>query len=441
MVMTSKSSTGIVEQFKYRYGPYSSVLYYMGGQQPDPIRGIIKKDYDLLNSREGILPVKYTFGGSVGFHRLPTANYAKTLELKLTSYNQYARLHIERKYMKASRSRQASFVEGLKEEVDNKVNNFSRISDLAAYNDGTAILGQFSTNATGSAAAPVVTILTTGNYRFRPFYFEEGDIVEIEKDVTGTPALQVGTWEIASVNAAANQVTLTRLTGTVDLTTGFTTTNNIVLEKSSTLDTAGGSVAGTRRVPMGLLGIKNNPNGLYGYGGGSGVLPRRYRSTTTDRSNQAISPDAIVGSIIEFNRQKAKNVTHIITSPTQQRILMAQVEGRKDWVMNSTAQGVANRVSDMVMGFSTIKVETPVQKPVDIVTSRFLRDDMIIIANNEPHLQCFIEDPTWFTDDDSLLDRVVDDDSYEARYGAYTENYWHPFYLDFLENNSVALPG
>ncbi len=442
MAITSKSTTGFTETFKIKFGGYSSAVFYTGGKNPDPFQAIIPKEYDILASREGRKTIRTTMGGSVGFSALPNANPVQHIEIKLNSYKQYARMNIDNETLAASEKQGAAYMSSMKLEVDSKVLNYTRWVDLTNYNDGTAVLGQWTGQATGTAAAPIVTINATVSannpYGFRPFYFEEDDEVQVEKDVTGTPVLQTDTFRITAVNTTTGAITLARIGTTTDLTAaGFgSQSHNLVLYRSSRLDTSKGIASGVRRVPMGLLGIKANPSGLYGL---PGALPRRFSSTTTARAGAVLTPDTLSNDIIEFNRFRGVPCTHIITSIAQQKILVAQAEGRKDYTMNSTFQGVPNRVSPFVMGVSAIKIESPAQPPVNLVASRFLRDDMVVLMANQEHHQSYVDDPQWLSRDGNMLDRLPDDDGYEARFGGYWENYLHPFYFHFIDGLSTSV--
>jgi hypothetical protein len=333
--------------------------------------------------------------------------------------------------MKMSKGDGAAYVDSLQFEVENKVMNSGRTEAMLAYNNDTAILGQFTAKATGTAAAPVITIpVGTGVYRTRLHYWEEDSIVEIEKDVTGTPALQADFFRITAVSQNNSTkvitVTLARIGSTTDLTDASfdSKTHNVVIQKGSTLNNHRNYATNARRAPMGVLGCLGFTSSTrYGV-----TYTRRFASKVVNASSTNLTPDVLIDGIFDYENRTGIFPSLLVASYAQFTSALKLAEGTATY-KECTVQGVG----PVKFGFKGVEVLTP-RGSITMVTSRFLRDDIIFYTNPEKHKQYLAGPFGWFEDDGTMLLRLSDDDAYEARYGGYYENYFNPFYFHFVEN-------
>ncbi len=431
MTTTEKTLSGYSDLFKRTYGEWGTALYGSGVE--DPLEGMLVKKFG-LGGEDLRFPIQTTFGGSSSFGTLGTANYAKHVTPVVSPQKAYARLLLDRMTMKTSAKSDQAFKRAYDYEVQNKVKNFTRIQAMALYNKGDMVLGQFGAAATGSAAAPVITILTTGDYRFRPAYFEEGDIVQVESDVGGTPALEASKFEITAINTSTRAITLSRLTGSVDLTGGGfnSKTHNLVLENSSFYDT-GATGASTRKVPQGLLTAHKFTTGsMYGVS-----YTRRFGLChTIDASSKLLTTDLLNRAVTEYQFKNGSSPRLIVVSYKQYELFINQEETKKRYTVGSVT-GSSSAITKVRASFPSAVFDSA-QGSIDIVRSRYVRDDMVFIIEPSRIERHHVEGFGWFDEDNSILLRSSDADSYEARYGGYYENFINPFYVATIENLATS---
>lgn len=406
------TKTNISEMFKTVYGDYTSTLYGAGSE--DVLESIIKKDYKVggteLKMAEGV-----SFGGSTGTGVLPKANQAKTVNPTITTKASYGRLRLDRKAMKESKKGEQAFKDVTKYQTEMVLKSYTRTQACFTYNDGTSIFGQYSGNSAGTATAPIVTILTTGLYGFRPAHFEEGDLVNVRQ--SGTTLLP-SVFEIVAVDTATRAITLSRISGTDNLTTLGAGTHDVVLDGS--LNTA----------PTGLLSLFNFSSGnLYGV-----PFQRRFSPYKLALSNTpAIGVEYLNKAILQMDQRSGEVPDFILTSTTQMERLLNAGESQKRF-SSTKVQGESVKLSkgqNYRMSFSGVTYDSP-NGAIDVVSSRYVRDDMIILGSKEKLKRHHADDFGWFDDDGTVLLREADSDSYEARYGGYYENYFQPFYFGFV---------
>lgn len=430
--LTTKSSTGFSSLFKVKYEAFSSALWMSGAAHGDAFLSQVKKVFK-NQGKQIEFPVQTTYGGSVSVGELGMSSSAQAVTVTVPAMSLYARMRLDRKTIKQSRGDGAAFVDSLQYEVENKVRATARAEALLGYNADTAILGQFGAAATGTAAAPVITILNTGTYQFRQHFFEEDEIVEIEKDVTGTPALQASYFKITAVNPSARTVTLSRLTGSVDLTNaGYNSqTHNVIIQKGSTLNDHQNYPLTNRRAPMGILGVL--ALGIAGSGSRYGVsYQRRFAPLVTNASSAILTPDVLIDGAFDYESTRGEFPTMLVASYRQFQSALKLAEGNS---LYKTAS--LESVGPVKFSFPGVQIMTP-KGNIMMVSSRFLRDDVVFYTTPEKHTAYYAGPFGWFDDDGTMLLRLTDDDSYEARYGGYYENFFHPFYFNFVYGLSVA---
>lgn len=430
MATTFKASTGFSGLFKIRYDALSNALWMSGATTGDAFHASIPKTFDQVGDKIR-MAIQVSYGGSVSLGELGEAANGQLVNPEFDAMSIYARLDIDRRTMKQSKGNAAAFVDSLGFEVENKVKNTARVETMMLYNNDVGVLGQFGAAATGTAAAPVITILdtTSGNgsaYRWRPHFWEEDEIVEIEKDVAGTAALQASLFKITAVNPSTKQVTLARLSGSVDLTNaGYNSQlHNVLIQKSSSLNNSRNYATNARRAPLGILGCMNFTSGSR-Y---TVAYQRRFASTVTNASSVAISPDVLIDEAYNFESSRGEFPAMCVCSYKQFTALLKYAEG-STIIERATVQGAG----PVKFSFPGLRVLTA-KGDITVVSSRFLRDDVIFYTIPNKHKIHYTGPFSWFEDDGTMLLRKTDDDAYEARYGGYFENFLHPFYFHFVNN-------
>lgn len=417
MAITILSDADYSALFKRTYGAYGDNLYGSGSE--DPLESQISKKFD-FNGSEHRFPVKIGFGGGTGFGSLPEANSSKNVDVVLTRKKAYARMNLDRETIVASKGKDGAFKEATQEETLGKLKSFNRTQACALYNDGTGILGQFSGSTSGTSAVPIVTIINTGNYRFRQGFFEEGDYVQV---VNSGGTLLTSKWEITSVDVTNRAATMTRISGSDDLTAIGSGTHNIVLQGSYNAS------------PMGLMGVHNFTSGtLY-----SVSFARRwssYRKVFT--TAQLITVDIFNEAVLQMDQRAGEAPNLGILSTVQMQKFLSQLEDKKRYG-TAELQSKPNKLSNKAtISFSGIEYMGP-RGTMPLVSSRYLRDDMVLLVNTNSNkmFRKHAEKFGWFDEDRTVLMRMQDQDAYEARYGGYYENYFNPLFQGGIEGLSV----
>lgn len=415
MAITVLSDADYSALFKRTYGEYGDNLYGSGSE--DPLESQIPKKFD-FNGSDHRFPLKVGFGGGTGFSVLPEANSSKNVDVVLTRKKAYARMNLDRETIIASRGKEGAFKEATQEETLGKLKSFNRTQACALYNDGTGILGQFSGSQSGTAAAPVVTVVNTGTYRFRQGFFEEGDYVQV---VNSGGTTLTSKWEITAVDTTNRTVTLSRISGSDDLTAIGAGTHNIVLQGAYNAS------------PMGLLGVHNFTSGsLY-----SVTYARRFSSYRKVLSTaQLITVDLFNEAVLQMDQRSGEGPNLGILSTVQMQKFLSQLEDKKRYTNTEITSKPNKLANKATISFPGIEYMGP-RGSFALVSSRYVRDDMVFLVNTNKMFRKHAEKFGWFDEDRTVLLRMQDQDAYEARYGGYYENFFNPLFMGAIEGLSV----
>lgn len=416
MAITAFGDTDYSALFKRLYGEYADNMYGSGIE--DPLESQIPKKFDFIGA-EMHFPVKIGFGGGVSFGSLGTANRSKNVDVVLTRKAAYARLNLDRETIVASRGKAGAFKEATQEETVGKIRSFTRTQAAHLFNDGTGILGQQSGNAGGTAAAPTLTILNTGTYRFRQGFFEEGDYVNVR---TSGVTLLTSVWEITDVNTSTRVVTLARRLGSDDLTTVGGGTHDVILQNALSA------------APSGLMSAANLDSGtLY-----SVTFGRRWSPYQDELATASlITVDLLNKAVLQMDQRAGEPPNLIVFAVKQMELFLNQLEDKKRY-NSGELKSKSNKLSSMAdVSFSTIEYMGP-RGVIPIVSSRYVRDDTIYLVNTNKMFRAHAEKFGWFDEDRTVLLRLQDEDAYEARYGGYYENYFNPLHVGKIDNLATS---
>jgi len=387
-----------------------------------------------------------SLGGSVGSSTdgtLPLSNDVATLQAEYSPARLYGRAVIDNLAIENARSSEDAIVKLLDFKVNQTVLSFNRNRARIFFNDKTGVLGQFTAQATGTAALPTVVILNTGQYKIRKFHFEPRDYVNI--GVAGltsaapcnppfaAPA-NTSLFEVLSFNATTGALALSRISGTADLTDNgtFPTTNhyNVYMQGSQNADCTG------------LFDILFGTS-VYGVTKQNRWTPHVIPGTSDSNLNGAeVTLDVLTTLYDLYNSETEQNFTHIITSPLQLRKIKRLMEGQKRYPVETeskalSSKGFGNEKLLAKVGFSAVKFFGNESSTV-IQQHRLLRDDMIVFINR-PHIrQRHIVAPQWAERDGTTWLRKDGVDQYEARYLTYAENLINPYHIGFIQGLSTT---
>lgn len=375
--------------FKTKFGKLSENAY----NSANPILGTIKKSYDFVGEDMKVA-VPTFFAGGVGSGILPTANPASAVKATITSKRVYATTEIQREALKASSSDEGAFVEAMKWNVQKTVEAYNRNASRIIFGDGTGALGTTTAaNATGTATLPVITISAAS---WVEGHWEENDYVNVSLDLTSV-------FGIIAVDPVAKTISLSRISGTLDLTADATA-KIVYMQNSKDAD------------PIGLKGVLDATTGqLYGV-----TVQRRFQATQVAAGGSGISTDIMNELISKIMFKCGKAPKLIVTSYTQMRKIKNFLEDQKIYQIDPRASELKGKIS-----WSGIEYLANGSK-LAIIEDRMCPDDRMYALNTD-FITCYHRpDFGWFDDDGTVFLRQTNDDAYGARYGGYYQNYIIP---------------
>jgi hypothetical protein len=374
--------------FKTKFGKLSENTY----NSANVMLARIKKQYDFVGEDMKVA-VPTSFAGGVGSGSLPTANPASYGKATLTAKKVYAVTEIDRETIKASANDEGAFVRGLKHTVAKTVESYNRNASRILFGNGDGSLGSFSGNASGTASAPVLTITTA---TWKEANFEENDYVNVNS--------LSSVFEITAVNPSTREVTLSRISGSDDLTSIGAGTHIVYMQNSKDND------------PLGLKAVCDATSStLYGI-----TVGRRWQSVQQAAGGAGITPDRMNQLMLDVQRKSGKVPNLIVTSFKQYEKILNFIEDQKEYMIQPRAENLQGKIS-----FSALKFMSA-SGPIPIIPERFCEDDRLY-ALNDNYIYCHHRpDFGWFDDDGTVFLRLNDSDAYGARYGGYYENYIIP---------------
>jgi hypothetical protein len=412
MSTTTLSDADYAPIFKKHYFKLGDNLY----NTFDNVYSLLKKTYN-FGGASGEHPISVTFGGGVGSSStgiLPDANNTSFIKPVYTAKRMYARIKIDQFTIDSSNSSEHAFIKAIDQETTGKLKSFNRNVARAFFNDGTAVLGQFSGSQAGTATAPVVTIINTGNYRYRRAHFEKGDYVNVNTDAA--------VFEITAVNHATRAITLSRLSGSLDLTAIGAGDHEIYMQNSKDAD------------PYGLMGIVLNSSHY-------GVTEEfRYEPFEIDAASAPLETEMLTELIEAQETDTDQAPSHIVCSPTQYRKYLALLEDQKRYPVpvEIPMRGNSRTSKDLVARVSYSGIQyVGAQGSISVMKNKYVRDDMLFTLNTNEIEVAHVTKSGWAQRDGTIFMRMVDVDSYEARYRCYMETKINPFHVGYIKDLAV----
>ena len=377
------------ELFKVKFGKLSENSY----NSANPVLGTIKKTFD-FTGKKYTEAVPNQFAGGVGSGTLPDASPANALNPELVAKRVYATTEIEREALKASANDEGAFVKAMKWNVEKTVEAFNRNASRIIFGDGSGLLGTTTAAvATGTAALPIIVISAAS---WVEGHWEENDIVNINTDASK--------FLILAVDPATRTISLSRLEGSLDLT-GLATAKSVYMQNSRDND------------PMGLKGVCDAALGstLYGV-----TVQRRFQATQIAAGGSGVSYDVLNELISKIKYKCGKTPKFIAASYVQMRKIKNFLEDQKVYKVEPRASELKGKI-----GWNAIEYVYDGQT-IGIIEDRMCEDDRIYGINTDFIWSRHRPDFGWFDDDGTVFLRMPKQDSYEARYGGYYENYIVP---------------
>lgn len=386
--MAQFSLSAATNLFKIKYGKLSDNVY----NSANVTLGRIKKDYSFVG-KQLFVPVPMSHSGGVGSGVLPTANVANYEDALILAKKVYAVCEIERESIKASANDEGSFVRGTKHVVQKAVESYMRNASRILFGSGDGSLGTIQANATGTATAPVI-IITAATWK--EANWEEKDYVNCGTDSS--------VFEVVSVDPATRTITLSRISGSLDLTASG---SGLVVYMQNSKDND----------PQGLKGVLDATTGsLYTIP----VARRWMASSQVNAGGAGLTTDLMNQNMLEVQRKCGKVPNLIVTSFTQFRKLLNLLEDQKQYIIEPRSSDLKGKVSFKGVEFMSSA------GAVGVFPERFVEDDRMYFLNDNYITSHHRPDFGWFEDDGTVFLRKAADDAYEARYGGYYQNYIVP---------------
>lgn len=395
--------------FKINYYKKSENMY----NSANVLQGRIKKKYD-FTGKQKFVATPLSFSGGVGSGTLPTANAGQYEGAIITSKRVYATAKIEREAIKASANDAGAFVQATKETVQKTVESYMRNASRILFGDGSGVLAVgdgAGTNVTGAGSVGSPYVVTIPPAKWKEANFEEKDFVNIVTGNTHSTSANTGgaaeatLLEVVAVNPSARQVSLVGTSARLAALTGanpLAATDAIAMQNSYGND------------PVGLRKILNASSGtLYNI-----TVQRRWQATQVAAGGKGITTDLMNSVMLEIERKQGKVPDMIMVGFEQFRNILALLEDQKIY-------NLPNKNLKGAMSFSGVEFMST-RGPIGIFTDRFADKDACYFLNSD-FIECHHRpDFGWFDDDGTVFLRVSGEDSYEARYGGYYENYITP---------------
>lgn len=415
MTITYLSDSDFNPIYKRQYLKLEENLFSSYGN----VWGMLKKTYG-KGGDELKGPIQTTFGGGVGASSdgtLPNANHEAFLDPTYTWKRVYANIRLDGLAMKAARKSEHAFINVADRATLTKMQSFNRfIAGTVLFGDGTGALGQFSGNASGTAAAPVLTILNSGTYNYIKGNWEKGDDVNVNS--------LSSVWRITAVDHANRSITLSRLSGSDDLTAIGAGTHTVYMQNSKDV------------CPYGIKGIIDNSSHY-------GVSEEyRYAPTEVAAGSVELEDEMMVELIEKMSEDTDEYPNLIVMPPVQYRNWLALQEDKKRIPTTlSRKVGKNNIGSDKALAKISYNGLALAGGDGDImvVKSKFVQPDRIYALNtNYIEVLAVGDKPGFQAQDGNKYLRVEGKDAYGAFLAWYGEILINPFHVGAVTGLAVT---
>ena len=406
--MANFSLTSATNLFKINYFKKSENMY----NSANVLQARVKKRYD-FTGKQRFVATPLSFQGGVGSGSLPTANTANYGDAIILSKKVYSVVQVDREAIKASEDDKGAFVRATKEVVEKGVESYMRNCSRILFGDGSGILGRGAgaTNVSGAGTTGSPYVVKISAASWKDANWEEKDFVQVVSGMNVSNNLggsaEASLLEIVAVDTTNLLVSLVGTSAALAALTGvgpLPATSGLAMQNSYLQD------------PSGLKGVIIAP------GSSTYNIPaqRRWSSVVNDAAGAGLTPSRMNSTILDVEKKFGRVPNLIITSYTQMKKLLDQLENQKRYSIDPRAKNLVGKISFDAIEFMSSAGAIPV------VADRFCEDDVMYFLNDN-----FLEvhhrpDFGWFEDDGTVFLRDVNSDSYSARYGGYYENFITP---------------
>lgn len=342
--------------------------------------------------------------GAVGENKtLPVAGNQATAQVKIPYRYNYGRIELTKQAIEASKTNKGAFKKAMELEMKNLIVDMARSRNRQLWGFGTGILCRVSGNQADSTSIVVKDAYGVPGTLAPARLLQVGDVVAFVRNATPTSATDsdiVGSSNIVAVSSISADLS----TITFDQTTGATLNDNDMIVMAPA-DTAGES--SVNREVMGLLGIVDD--GTY-----VGTLFNIPRTTHPKYKGTVLNAN----SSLNFNLlQRAEDLTDERGGAVKTLFSHHSIRREYMQLLMVAKRFVGEDVARPDPGFAGSGLTEDVKwngKPWK--ADRSCPFGMLFAIDPSENVRYVNTEGEWADDDGTVLMRVANKDSYEARY-------------------------
>ena len=389
--------------FKTAYGKHNAKAF----NQRSPLYGRIKKKTN-FKGKDMVSSIRLSYGGGRGSGKLPRASRALYKQITLKTRKLYHRLSIDNETFEASKSTVGAFVNMAKEPMEVARIAFSNLLErqiVLGDLTGTGLL--MTSPASSRSAATTVTspfelTMTAGDIAES---LEEGDVCDL---VAGSATVVA---EVTKVTEGATpKVSFTRLDGS-NANIAATAKVDVYLQNSKDAELSG------------LQGVLTATSGTY-----KGIaVGRRWQSyqDTNGGTARDLTKSLLNKAVLQIVKRCGEVPSVIMCNHKQYIALLDLFEDIKRVQIPARAKSLKGQV-----GYGALEYVSA-QGTIPVIFNRYVPEDQIYLLNEDKIELVSRAAPQWFDRDGTVFLRE-DEDSYEARYGCYSDLFIQPFYQGII---------
>ena len=383
--------------FKTAYGKHNAMAF----NQRSALYGRIKKKTN-FKGKDMVPSIRLSYGGGRGSGKLPRASRALYKQITLKTKKLYHRLSIDNETFEASKSSLGAFVNMAKEPMEVARIAFSNLLERQIVLGDLTGSGLLMTSpASSRSAATTVTSpfeleMTAGDIAES---LEEGDVCDL---VYGSNTLVA---EVTKVTEGATpEVTFKRLDG-ASAAIAATAKVDVYLQNSKDAELEG------------LHGVLKATSGTY-----KGIAIGRRWQSYQDTTSGALTKARLNKAVLQIVKRCGEVPTVIVVNHKQYTTILDLFEDIKR--VQIPARGKALKAQ---VGYAALEYVSP-QGTIPIVFNRYVKEGDLYLLNEDKIELVSRAAPQWFNRDGTVFLRETDEDTYEARYGCFSDLFIQPFY-------------
>lgn len=385
-----------------------------------PYWAAINKDQGFVG-KQNETKVELDYGGSTGFGTLPTAYGVTVDEADLTHKKLYGRMYLDGLAWEASKGDAGAMEDTSKFEVKRKTMSFKRtLEEHCVGNGDGSIAGQATgdgSTPTGTAGAPVIIITAA---TFIPAAWQTKVIINVGSATDN--------YLVTAVNESTRAITLSRLDGTVDLTSGAFSS---ICYLQGSKDAA---FSGARQV------LSATSSTLYGI-----TVGKNWQASQIDASSAALTPTLLQQAVLDIYDHVGETPTLIALPSLQYKKLLSYAEDLQRFEMSAkspfsrTDGSVAKDMKWLAnLSFTGVGLATD-RGVIPVVMNRFLKNSEAMLFNTE--YITFHSTPKGIhvkDQDGTVFLRDSTTDSYEGRIALYGDQLIVPTYQGYIHTLATS---